>query len=81
METRGETKKRKEATGESTLGQKKKKKARPSGSDTLDFMRKKLETDTKIKQEELTQRRSEQKKIVDQQNNILQQMQLQQVNQ
>ena len=44
-------------------------------------MREKLETDTKIKQEELTQRRSEQQKIVDQQNNILQQMQLQQVNQ
>ena len=80
MEKRGETKKRKEVTGENTLGQKKKK-ARPSGPDTLDFMRKKLETDTKIKQEELTQRRSEQKKILDQQNNILQQMQLQQVNQ
>lgn len=44
-------------------------------------MREKLETDTKIKQEELTQRRSEQQKIADQQNNILQQMQLQQVNQ
>ena len=80
MEKRGETKKRKEATGETTSGQKKKK-ARPSGSDTLDFMRKKLETDTKIKQEKLTQRRSEQKKSVDQQNNILQQMQVQQVNQ
>ena len=43
----------KTTTGETTLGQKKKK-ARPSGPDTLDFMRKKLETDTKIKQEELT---------------------------
>ena len=80
LEKGGETKKRKEATGETTSGQKKKK-ARTSGSDTLDFMRKKLETDTKIKEEKLTQRRSEQKKSVDQQNNILQQMQVQQVNQ
>ena len=80
MEKLGESKKRKEATGETASGQKKKK-ARRSGSDTLDFMREKLENDTEIKQEELAQRRSEQQKIVDQQNNILQQMQLQQVNQ
>ena len=73
-------KKRKEATGETISGQKKKT-ARPSGSDTLDFMRKKLETDTKIKQGKFTLRRSEQKKSVDQQNNILQHMQVQQVNQ
>ena len=79
MEKLGQSKKRKEATGETASGHK--KKARRSCSDTLDFMREKLENDTKIKQEELTQRRSEQQKIVDQQNNILQQMQLQQVNQ
>ena len=79
IEKLGQSKKRKEATGETASGHK--KKARRSGSDTLDFMREKLENDTKIKQEELTQRRSEQQKIVDQQNNILQQMQLQQVNQ
>ena len=64
MEKLGQSKKRKEATGETASGQK--KKARRSGSDTLDFRY------TKIKQEELTQRRSEQQKIVDQQNNILQ---------
>ena len=80
MEKLGESKKRKEASGETTSGQKQKK-ARRSGSDTIDFMREKLEKDSKIRQEELTQRRSEQQKILDQQNSILQQMQLQQVNQ
>ena len=80
MEKLGESKKRKEASGETTSGQKQKK-ARRSGSDTIDFMREKLEKDSKIKQKDLTQRRSEQQKILDQQNSILQQMQLQQVNQ
>ena len=34
-----------------------------------------------MKQEEMAQRRTEQQKILEQQNNVLQQMQLQQVNQ
>ena len=80
MEKRGESKKRKEAAGMTATDQKPKR-ARRSGSDTLDFMREKLEKDMKMKQEEMAQRRSEQQKIVEQQNNMLQQMQLQQVNQ
>ena len=62
-------------------GGQKKKKARRSGSDTLDFMREKMEKDMKMKQEEMAQRRSEQQKMLEQQNNVLEQMQLQQVNQ
>ena len=80
MEKLGESKKRKEAAGMTATDQKPKR-ARRSGSDTLDFMREKLERDMKIKQEEMAQRRAEQQKIVEQQNNMLQQMQLQQVNQ
>ncbi|XP_015780764.1 PREDICTED: uncharacterized protein LOC107358688 [Acropora digitifera] len=80
MEKLGESKKRQEAAGMTATDQKTKR-ARRSGSDTLDFMREKLEKDMKIKQEEMAQRRAEQQKIVEQQNNMLQQMQLQQVNQ
>ena len=80
MEKLGESKKRKEASG-LTAGDQKKKKARRSGSDTLDFMREKMEKDMTMKQEEMAQRRSEQQKMLEQQNNVLQQMQLQQVNQ
>ena len=69
-----------ECTEETASGQKKKK-ARRSGSGTLNFIGEKLETDTKMKQKKLTQRRSEKQKIADQQNNILQKMQLEQVNQ
>ena len=56
----------------------KQKKARRSGSETLEFMREKLEKDMKMKQEERVERRSEQQKTVEQQNSMLQQMQLQQ---
>ena len=80
MEKLGESKKRKEASG-LTAGDQKKKKARRSGSDTLDFMREKMEKDMTMKQEEMAQRRSEQQKMLEQQNNVLNQMQLQQVNQ
>ena len=80
MERLGESKKRREAS-ELTAGDQKKKKARRSGSDTLDFMREKMEKDMTMKQEEMAQRRSEQQKMLEQQNNVLQQMQLQQVNQ
>ena len=80
MEKLGESKKRKEASG-LTAGDQKKKKARRSGSDTLDFMREKMEKVMTMKQEEMAQRRSEQQKMLEQQNNVLQQMQLQQVNQ
>ena len=80
MERLGESKKRREAS-ELTAGDQKKKKARRSGSDTLDFMREKMEKDMTMKQEEMAQRRSEQQKMLEQQNNLLQQMQLQQVNQ
>ena len=80
MEKLGESKKRKEASG-LTAGDQKKKKARRSGSDTLDFMREKMEKDRTMTQEEMAQRRSEQQKMLEQQNNVLQQMQLQQVNQ
>ena len=69
----GESKKRRE--------DQKKKKARRSGSDTLDFMRENMEKDMTMKQEEMAQRRSEQQKMLEQQNNVLNQMQLQQVNQ
>ena len=69
-----------ECTEETASGQKKKK-ARRSGSGTVNFIGEKLETDTKMKQKKLTQRRSEKQKIADQQNNILQKMQLEQVNQ
>ena len=40
-----------------------------------------MEKDMKMKQEEMTQRWSEQQRMLGQQNNVLQQMQLQQVNQ
>ena len=40
-----------------------------------------MERDMKMKQEEMTQRWSEQQRMLGQQNNVLQQMQLQQVNQ
>ena len=40
-----------------------------------------MEKDMKMKQEEMTQRRSEQQRMLGQQNNVLQQMQLQLVNQ
>ena len=79
MEKLGESKKRKEASG--LTGDQKKKKARRSGSDTLDFMREKMEKDMTMKQEEMAQRWSEQQKMLEQQNNVLNQMQLQQVNQ
>ena len=77
MEKLGESKKRREATGVTATGQKQKK-ARRSGSETLEFMREKLERDMKMKQEERPERRSEQQKIVEQQNSMLQQMHLQQ---
>ena len=77
MEKLGESKKRREATGVTATGQKQKK-ARRSGSETLEFMREKLEKDMKMKQEERAERRSEQQKMVEQQNSMLQQMQLQQ---
>ena len=80
MEKLGESKKRKEASG-LTPGDQKKKKARRSGSDTLDFMREKMGNDMTMKKKEMAQRRSEQQKMLEQQNNVLQQMQLQQVNQ
>ena len=80
MEKLGESKKRKEASG-LTAGDQKKKKARRSGSDTLDFLREKMEKDMTMKQEEMAQRRSEQQKMLEQQNNVLNQMQLQEVNQ
>ena len=80
MEKLGESKKRRETSG-LTAGDQKKKKARRSGSDTLDFMSEKMEKDMKMKREEMAQRRSEQQKMLEQQNNVLQQMQLQQVNQ
>ena len=76
MEKLGESKKRREATGVTATGQKQKK-VRRSGSETLEFMREKLEKDMKMKQEERAERRSEQQKIVEQ-NSMLQQMQLQQ---
>ena len=77
MEKLGESKKRREATGVTATGQMQKK-ARCSGSETLEFMREQLETDIKMKQEERAERRSDQQKIIDQQNSMLQQMQLQQ---
>jgi len=77
MEKLGDSKKRREATGLTATGQKQKK-ARRSGSDTLEFMREKLEKDMKMKQDERKERRSEQQKITEQQNSMLQQMQLQQ---
>ena len=77
MEKLGESKKRREATGATATGQMQKK-ARRSGSETLEFMREKLETDIKMKQEERAEGRSEQQKIIEQQNSMLQQMQLQQ---
>ena len=49
MEKLGESKKRREASG-LTAGDQKKKKARRSGSDTLDFMREKMGKDMKMKQ-------------------------------
>ena len=78
MEKLGESKKRKEAWG-LTAGDQKKKKARRSGSDTLDFMREKMEKDMTMKKEEMAQRRWEQQKMLEQHNNVLQQIQLQQV--
>ena len=48
MERLGESKKRREAS-ELTAGDQKKKKARRSGSDTLDFMREKMEKDMTMK--------------------------------
>ena len=51
MEKLGESKKRKEASG-LTAGDQKKKKARRSGSDTLDFMREKMEKDMTMKQDQ-----------------------------
>ena len=77
MEKLGESKKRRETTGVTATGQKQKK-ARRSGSETLEFMREKLEKDMKMKQEERAERQSEQQKIIEQQNSMLQQMQLQQ---
>ena len=44
MEKLGKSKKRREASGQ-TVGDQKKKKARRSGSDTLDVMREKTEKD------------------------------------
>ena len=79
MKKLGESKKRKEASG-LTAGDQKKKKARRSGSGTLDFMTEKMEKDMTMKREEMAQRRSEQQKMLEQQKNVLQQMQLQQVN-
>ena len=67
MEKLGQSKKRKEASG-LTAGDQKKKKAR---SDTLDFMREKMEKDLTMKQEEMAQRRSEHQKMLEQQNNVL----------
>jgi len=77
MEKLGDSKKRREATGLTATDQKQKK-ARRSGSDTLEFMGEKLEKDMKMKQEERAERQSEQQKITEQQNRMLQQMQLQQ---
>ena len=67
MEKLGQSKKRKEASG-LTAGDQKKKKAR---SDTLDFMREKMEKDLTMKQEEMAQRQSEHQKMLEQQNNVL----------
>ena len=77
MEKLGESKKRMDTTGLTATSQKPKK-ARRSGSETLEFMREKLEKDMKMKQEERAERRSEQQKITEQQNGVLQQMQLEQ---
>ena len=68
MEKLGESKKRREATGATATGQMQKK-ARRSGSETLEFMREKLETDIKMKQEErekgdLSSRKLQNNKIV-----------------
>ena len=79
MEKLGESKKRREASA-LTAGDQKKKKARRSGSDTLDFMREKMGKDMKMKEQEIAQSQSS-KKMLKQQNNVLQQMQLEQVNQ
>ena len=64
------------------------KKTRRSGTDTLDFMREKLERDFQLKEEEMKEKRkeretqrAEQQKLHEQHSNMLQQMQLQQLNQ
>ena len=64
------------------------KKTRRSGTDTLDFMREKLERDFQLKEEEMREKRKEretqragQQKLHEQHSNMLQQMQLQQLNQ
>lgn len=81
MEKLGETKKRTNEDNEETGQKKRKRKARSNGSETLDFMREKMERDMEMKQEEMKQKRIDQQKISDQQNILLEQMQLQQVNQ
>ena len=64
------------------------KKTRRSGTDTLDFMREKLERDFQLKEEEMKEKRkeretqrAEQQKLHEQHSNMPQQMQLQQLNQ
>ena len=80
MEKLGESKKRRDVSGLGlTAADQKKKKVRRSGSDTLDFMREKMEKDMTMKKEEMAQRRWEQQKMLEQHNNVLQQIQLQQV--
>lgn len=81
LEKLGETKKRTNEDNEETGQKKRKRKARSNGSETLDFMREKMERDMEMKQEEMKQKRIDQQKISDQQNSLLEQMQLQQVNQ
>ena len=55
MEKLGESKKSREATGVTGIGQKQEK-ARRSGSETLEFMSEKLEKELKMKQGELEQK-------------------------
>ena len=74
----GEGKKRREASG-LTAGDQKKKKARRSGSDTLDFTREKMEKENEARGNG-TKTVSAQK-MLEHQKNVLQQMQLQHVNQ
>lgn len=77
MEKLKESKKCREASGLTATDQKQKK-ARRSGSETLEFMREKLEKDMKMKQEERAERRSEQQKITEQMQ-LQQQMRRQQI--
>ena len=74
----GQSKKRREASG-LTAGDQRKKKARRSGSDTLDFKREKMEKENEARGNGTKTVRPQ--KMLEHQKNVLQQMQLQQVNQ